>query len=37
MAFGAAKLLTLVKPFGNIQPIAIGEILYLLVSKTFYF
>ncbi len=37
MAFGATKLLTLVKPFGSIRPIAIGEIFYLLVNKTFYF
>jgi len=37
MTFGATKLLTLVQPFGSIRPIVISEILYLLVSKTFYF
>jgi hypothetical protein len=28
-------LLTLAKPSGGIRPIAVGEVLYLLVSRTF--
>jgi len=33
-AFGVVKLLTLVKPFGGIRSIAIGEVLYQLVNRT---
>jgi hypothetical protein len=36
-ALGAIKLLALIKPFSGIRPIAIGELLYQLVNRTFLF
>jgi len=36
-ALGATRLLILAKPSTSIQPIAIGEVFYWLVNRTFYF